>query len=242
MCGSRAPPGRCSSSAAARWWRSPAPADASRKRVSPSAARSTPRSPPSPSASPISARRTESRSTASIRAWSRPSGNGGAFAPKSNARASPRRRSANGSAAKPASPATAITRSYCPCRQELEVQYRWHPYFGRKVVIRRVTQRATGRFLSILGPAGVVVVTIADWMLDPIVCAALPEGNPRVDLAALLELKRLLMCAADTTHSWGDSEILQEDHHDALKLPSPIAGRQMNLLFEAKRSEGLSPA
>lgn len=97
--------------------------------------------------------------------------------------------------------------------QELEVQYRWHPYFGRKVVIRRVTQRATGRFLSILGPAG-VVVTIADWMLDPIVCAALPEGNPRVDLAALLELKRLLMCAADTTHSWGDSGILQEDHHD----------------------------
>ena len=27
-----------------------------------------------------------------------------------------------------------------------------------------------------------------------------------------------------------------------LKLPSPIAGRQMNLLFEAKRSEGLSSA
>jgi hypothetical protein len=26
-----------------------------------------------------------------------------------------------------------------------------------------------------------------------------------------------------------------------LKLPSPIAGRQMNLLFDAKRSEGLSP-
>lgn len=28
----------------------------------------------------------------------------------------------------------------------------------------------------------------------------------------------------------------------SLKLPSPIAGRQMNLLFDAKRSEGLSPA
>ena len=55
--------------------------------------------------------------------------------------------------------------------RELEVHYPWHPYFGRRVVIRRVAQRATGRFLSILGPAG-VVVTIADWMLDPIVCAA----------------------------------------------------------------------
>ena len=28
----------------------------------------------------------------------------------------------------------------------------------------------------------------------------------------------------------------------SLKLPSPIAGRQMNLLFDAKRSEELSPA
>jgi hypothetical protein len=27
-----------------------------------------------------------------------------------------------------------------------------------------------------------------------------------------------------------------------LKLPSPIAGRQMNLLFDAKRSEGMSSA
>src|SRR5579872_4843729 len=35
--------------------------------------------------------------------------------------------------------------------QELEVHYRWHPYFRRKVVIRRIAQRATGRLLSIMG-------------------------------------------------------------------------------------------
>jgi hypothetical protein len=34
------------------------------------------------------------------------------------------------------------------------------------------------------GPAG-VVGTIADWMLDPTVRAALPKGTPRVDLAEL---------------------------------------------------------
>ena len=28
----------------------------------------------------------------------------------------------------------------------------------------------------------------------------------------------------------------------SLKLPSPIAGRQMNLLFDPKRSEGMSSA
>ena len=52
--------------------------------ASPSAVRSTRRSPPSPSASPISARRTACGSTASTRAWSRPSGNGGASAPRSS--------------------------------------------------------------------------------------------------------------------------------------------------------------
>ena len=105
----------------------------------------------------------------------------------------------------------------------MEVHYRWHPYFGRKVIIRRVAQRATGRFLSIMGPAG-VVITIADWMLDPVVCAAMLKGAPRVDPAALVELKRLLMCAADTTHSWGDSGIVREDHHEVQVLAPATVG------------------
>lgn len=103
--------------------------------------------------------------------------------------------------------------------QELEVHYRWHPYFGNKVSIRRVEQRATGRFLKVLGPAG-VVVSIADWMLDPIVCAGLSLGAPRVDLTALVELERLLMAQANAADSRSDSAIIREDGHDA----SQIAG------------------
>ena len=61
---------------------------------SPSAARSMPRSPPSPSAWRISARRTACRSIASIRAWSRPSGSGGGSAPRWSAAESRRRRCA----------------------------------------------------------------------------------------------------------------------------------------------------
>lgn len=56
--------------------------------------------------------------------------------------------------------------------QEMEVHYRWHPYFGRKVRICRVEERATGRFLKIQGPSG-VVVSIAAWMLDPVECAGM---------------------------------------------------------------------
>ena len=103
--------------------------------------------------------------------------------------------------------------------QELEVHYRWHPYFGSKVGIRRVEQRATGRFLKVLGPAG-VVVSIADWMLDPIVCAGMTIGAPRVDLAALIELERLLIARANPADSRSDSAIVGEEYHDE----SQIAG------------------
>jgi len=48
-------------------------------------------------------------------------------------------------------------RSFCPCSgRKMEVHYRWHPYFGCTVRIRRVEQRATGLFLKVQGPAGVV--------------------------------------------------------------------------------------
>jgi hypothetical protein len=59
-----------------------------------------------------------------------------------------------------------IARSFCHGGRELEVHYRYHPYFGRKVLVRRMEQRAAAQFLSVQGPAG-IVVSIAGWMLDP---------------------------------------------------------------------------
>jgi hypothetical protein len=35
-----------------------------------------------------------------------------------------------------------------------------------EISVRRVEQRATGQFLNVLGPTG-VVVSVAGWMLDP---------------------------------------------------------------------------
>ncbi|MGH0348385.1 hypothetical protein NKY44_32470, partial [Sinorhizobium meliloti] len=61
---------------------------------------------------------------------------------------------------------------------EVEVLYRWHPYFGQRVSIRRVEERATGRFLKVLGPTG-VVIAISGWMIDPLVCRAMTMGTPR---------------------------------------------------------------
>ena len=94
--------------------------------------------------------------------------------------------------------------------QELEVHYQWHPYFGSKVAVRRVEQRASGQFLKVLGPAG-VVVSMAGWMLDPVICDGMSFGGPRVDLAALVELERLLIGAIKPAHCRSDISIVPEE-------------------------------
>jgi len=94
--------------------------------------------------------------------------------------------------------------------QELEVHYRYHPYFGRMVLVRRVELRAAGQFLKVQGPAG-IVVSMAGWMLDREVCAGLSIGAPRVNAAALVELERLLKGAAHPAHSASDIAIVPEE-------------------------------
>ncbi len=93
--------------------------------------------------------------------------------------------------------------------QELEVHYRWHPYFGRKVSVRRVEHRATGQFLKVKGPSG-LVVSMAAWMLDPVICAGMTLGAQQVDLLALSDLKRLVTVAAAPPNSQRDNGIAWE--------------------------------
>lgn len=93
---------------------------------------------------------------------------------------------------------------------EVEVHYRWHPYFGQKVSVRRVDERATGQFLHVLGPTG-VVVSIAGWMIDPVVCAGMTMGLARVDLAALIELNGLVTGGDKPALFRGGRRITQEE-------------------------------
>lgn len=102
-------------------------------------------------------------------------------------------------------------------RQEFEVHYRWHPYFGCTVVVRRVEQRAMGQFLKVQGPAG-VVVSIAGWMLDPVACAGMLMGAPSVDLAALFELDQLLIAAGNPAHSRSDVAIVREKDNEGAQI------------------------
>jgi hypothetical protein len=107
--------------------------------------------------------------------------------------------------------------------QELEVFYRYHPCFRRKVLVRRVEQRATGQFLMVQGPTG-IVISIASWMTDPVVCAGMTIGAPHVDLAALVELKRLLMGTGNPAHSRSDIAIAPEEGNEISQIAGDGAG------------------
>ena len=98
-------------------------------------------------------------------------------------------------------------------------------------------QRATGQFLKVLGPTG-VVVSIAGWMLDPTVCGGMTMGAPRLELAALIDLNRLLMGTARAAHSRSARAIAQEAGNDT----SQNAGSTLNSANElAVRQRGGLP-
>jgi hypothetical protein len=106
---------------------------------------------------------------------------------------------------------------------EVEVHYRWHPYFGRTVCIRRVDLRATGVFFQVLGPVGIVVM-IAGWMIDPVTCASMIMGAARVDLAALIELQRLVNDGDKSALFPSGYGIAQEEDHETLQYAGAELG------------------
>jgi len=75
--------------------------------------------------------------------------------------------------------------------QEVEVFYRWHPLYGRRVRQQYREQRANGEVVHVEVEPGIVIV-VAAWMLSATVCARMELGAPRVSLDALDELHLLL--------------------------------------------------
>src|SRR5215203_2030324 len=76
--------------------------------------------------------------------------------------------------------------------QEVEVHYRWHALYGRRVRRQYLERRAGGEVVHVEVAPGIVIV-VAAWMLDPAACAGMELGAPRVAVSALAELHRLLI-------------------------------------------------
>lgn len=76
--------------------------------------------------------------------------------------------------------------------QEVEVHYRWHPLYRRRVKVRDVELRGGSPVVHVETDGGVVKL-IAMWMLDAPACSAMVLGEPRVSVAALHNLHQLLV-------------------------------------------------
>jgi hypothetical protein len=85
--------------------------------------------------------------------------------------------------------------------------------FGCKVCIRQVHDRADGRYVRVQLRSGVVIL-MASWMFDPLACATMTAGPPRVDWAALIELKRLLIDVRLSKVSSTEAVVVQEDRDE----------------------------
>src|SRR5215212_738210 len=94
--------------------------------------------------------------------------------------------------------------------QEVEVCYRWHALYGRRVRRQYTERRAGGEVVHVEAAPGVVVV-VAAWMLDPVACAGMTLGAPRVSIGALTELHQLLIEQGIRRSSLGDSIVVQEE-------------------------------
>ena len=67
--------------------------------------------------------------------------------------------------------------------EEVEVHYRWHPLYGRRVRRQYSEQRADGQVVHVEAAPGVIIV-LAAWMLDRAACADMVIGAPRAEVAA----------------------------------------------------------
>jgi hypothetical protein len=93
---------------------------------------------------------------------------------------------------------------------EVEVHYRWHPLYGRRVCQQYSEQRAGGRVVHVEASPGVIVV-LADWMFDCAACSGMEKtGAPRVDVATLRALARLLADRGFRRNSSCDPRIARE--------------------------------
>lgn len=97
--------------------------------------------------------------------------------------------------------------------QEVEVHYRWHALYGRKVRQLYAEQRSGREVVVVEAEPGVAIV-LAAWMLDPAVCSTMSLGAPTINIAGLADLDRLLK-ARGLRRRCSDEPLPTEEVHHA---------------------------
>ena len=95
----------------------------------------------------------------------------------------------------------------------MEVHYRWHALYGRKVRQLYAEQRSGREVVVVEAEPGVAIV-LAAWMLDPAVCSTMSLGAPTINIAGLADLDRLLK-ARGLRRRCSDEPLPTEEVHHA---------------------------
>jgi hypothetical protein len=96
---------------------------------------------------------------------------------------------------------------------DVEVHYRWHALYGQRVALHHNEVRA-GAWLSYVEASPGVVIVLPSWMLDPVACADMALGAPRVDVGALKDLSHLLVDRGFRRSSPGDVRVAKEEQNE----------------------------
>ena len=105
--------------------------------------------------------------------------------------------------------------------REVEVHYRWHALYQRRVR-RQYVERRTGSEVVHVEVAPGVVIVVAAWMLDPAACAGMELGAPHVAVSALAELHQLLTERGFRRSSRDDSIVQEEQYEEPACTGSAI--------------------
>lgn len=104
----------------------------------------------------------------------------------------------------------------------VEIHYRWHPLYGGCFRHECREDRAGGAIVRVEVRPG-EVIQVAEWMLDRVLCAGMEMGEPRVAVAGLIELDRLLAERGFRQTSRGGLTAIQEARHEGINTTRNIA-------------------
>jgi hypothetical protein len=119
------------------------------------------------------------------------------------------------------------------------VHYPWHPLYRQHVHRQYSERRVAGEVVHIEAASGVVTVVPA-WMLDPVACAGMTIGTPRVALAALTDLHLLLTAQGFRRSSTDGTNAVREEQDEAVTtkaVPASAPARHGTRYREASRAE-----
>jgi hypothetical protein len=123
----------------------------------------------------------------------------------------------------------------------VRICYRHHPYFDHEGhIVRRLRRGPDESYVVELRDG--LLLAVPSWMLDAAACSAMGmEARPRVAVAALLDLSRLLdaspmFAGIDSTSKGGLSHEAVETPAAAPATTTPVCGREPSRAVEPLES------